>query len=47
MTVTNGYQHQWPEERVTEELNKTLSRAYRAFSETVERDNVSYTGRRP
>ena len=38
----NLYQHQWEEERVNEELNKIMTRAYRSVRETVEREKVTY-----
>ena len=38
----NLYQHQWEEERVTEELNKIMTRAYHNVKETVEREKITY-----
>ena len=38
----NLYQHQWEESRVNDELNRTMTRAYRAVKEMVERDGISY-----
>mgnify|MGYP003720254073 CR=1 FL=1 len=38
----NLYQHQWERERVTEELEKIMTRAYQAVKETVERESLTY-----
>ena len=38
----NLYQHQWEEERVNDELNKIMTRAYEAVREMVERDGITY-----
>ena len=38
----NLYQHQWERERVTEELEKIMTRAYQAVKETVEREGLTY-----
>ena len=38
----NLYQHQWDEERVNDELDKIMTRAYRDVSELVQRDGISY-----
>ena len=38
----NLYQHQWEESRFNEELNKIMTRAYRAVREMVEGERISY-----
>ncbi len=38
----NLYQHQWEEERVNEELEKIINRAYRAVKDKVERKNITH-----
>lgn len=38
----NLYQHQWEEERVNEELEKIINRAYRAVRDKVERKNITH-----
>ena len=38
----NLYQYQWDERRVTDELEKTMTRAYDEVKEMVERDGITY-----
>ena len=38
----NLYKHQWEEERVNEELEKIINRAYRAVKDKVERKNITH-----
>ena len=38
----NLYQHQWELERVNEERNKILTRAYHAVRETADREKITY-----
>ena len=37
----NLYQHQWEGDRINEELNKIMTRAYRSVKETAEREEVT------
>jgi glutamate dehydrogenase (NAD(P)+) len=38
----NLYQHKWEEERVTEELRRIMTKAYRGVREMVEREKITY-----
>ena len=38
----NLYQHQWEEERVNDELNKIMTRAYGAVRDTARRDGITF-----
>ncbi len=40
--IQNLYQRQWEEERVNDELNKIMTKAYQAVQETVDRRNITY-----
>ncbi len=40
--VQNLYQHHWDEERVSEELNKIMTRAYHSVKETAEREGATF-----
>ena len=40
--IQNLYQRQWEEERVNEELNKIMTKAYQAVQDTVDRENITY-----
>ncbi|MCH7745463.1 MAG: glutamate dehydrogenase [Chloroflexi bacterium] len=40
--IQNLYQRQWEEERVNDELNKIMTKAYKAVQETVDRMGITY-----